>query len=163
MEELQRNGSHKTTSASLNNSHSLSSTPQTTQSHTPQDRPRAPNRFLSQEEGVWFACRAEGCENGVMPISDVFEKLSSSQIENVLALKGYSGYRLCYFVPSWERFFVEDQGNALEDPGTSLCATHIHLNIKCLCVFIELIIILILTSRTMGQIKHEKITGLIII
>ena len=38
-----------------------------------------------------------------MPIMDVHEKLSSSRVENVVALKGYSGHRLCSFVPYWER------------------------------------------------------------
>ena len=111
-----------------NSSHTLSSTPQTTQSQTPRDSPRPPNRFFSQEEGVWFKRRAEGCENGVMPISEVHEKLSSSQIKNVLALKGYSGRRLCYFVPCCKGSFVEDQGSVLEGLDTTLYATHRHLN-----------------------------------
>ena len=38
-----------------------------------------------------------------MLITEVYEKLSSSPVENVLALKGYSRYRLCYFVPYLER------------------------------------------------------------
>ena len=116
-ENLQRNGTHKTTSPSLNSSHTLSSTPQTTQSQTPQENHRPPNRFFSQEEGVWFARRAEGCENGVMPISEVHERLSSSRIENVLALKGYSGRRLCYFVPYWERLVCGRPRERLRRPG----------------------------------------------
>ena len=136
VEELQRNSTHETTSPSLNSSHTLSSTPQTTQSQTPRDSPRPPNRFFSQEEGVWFKRRAEGCENGVMPISEVHEKLSSSQIKNVLALKGYSGRRLCYFVPCCKGSFVEDQGSVLEGLDTTLYATHRHLNLVCLCGFL---------------------------
>ena len=117
VEELQRNSTHGTTSPSSNNSHTSSPTPQTTQSYTPRHRPRPPNRFFSQEEGVWFARRAEGCENGAMPITEVYEKLSSSRVENVVALKGYSGYRLCYFVPYWERVVCGRPRERLRRPG----------------------------------------------
>ena len=103
VEELQRNSTQGTTSPPSNNTLSSSSTPQTTQAYTPQRGPRLPNKFFSQEEGVWFARRAEECENGVMPIMEVHERLSSSRVENVVALKGYSGHRLCYFVTYWER------------------------------------------------------------
>ena len=52
VEELQRNSTHETTSASSYNSHFLSLTTQTTQSHTPGDRPTSPSRFFCQEKGV---------------------------------------------------------------------------------------------------------------
>ena len=108
---------HETTSVPSNSSDTLTSTPQTAQTPTPQVRPRPPNRFFSQEEGVWFARGAEGFENGVMPISEVYEKLSSSRLENVPALKGYSLYRLCYFVPYWERLVCGRPRERFRSPG----------------------------------------------
>ena len=117
VEELQRNSTHDTTSPSSKNSLTSSPTPQTTLSYTPRHRPRPPNKFFSQEEGVWFARRAEGCENGVMPITEVYKKLSLSRVENVVALKGYSGDRLCYFVQYWERVVCGRPSERLRRPG----------------------------------------------
>ena len=117
VEELQRNSTQGTTSPPSNTTLSSSSTPQTTQAHTPQHRSRLPNKFFSQEEGVWFARRAEECENGVMPIMEVHERLSSSRVENVVALKGYSGQKLCYFVTYWERVVCRRPNERLRRPG----------------------------------------------
>ena len=117
VEELQRNSTQGTTSPPSNTTLSSSSTPQTTQAHTSQHRSRLPNKFFSQEEGVWFARRPEECENGVMPIMEVHERFSSSRVENVVALKGYSGQKLCYFVTYWERFVCRRPNERLRRPG----------------------------------------------
>ena len=117
VEELQRNSTQGTTSRPTNTTLSSSSTPQTTQTQTSHHRSRLPNKFFSQEEGAWFARRAEECENGVMPIMEVHERFSSSRVENVVALKGYSGQKLCYFVTYWERFVCRRPNERLRRPG----------------------------------------------
>ena len=86
-----------------------------------------------------------------MPIYEVYKNLSSSRIENVLALKGYSGYRLCH---TGKGLFVEDQGNVLEDPGTTLYVTQRHLNFVCLCVF--LLNLLLYCSQQVGDETGKK-------
>ena len=117
VEELQRNSTQGTTSRPTNTTLSSSSTPQTTQTQTSHHRSRLPNKFFSQEEGAWFARRPEDCENGVMPIMEVHERFSSSRVENVVALKGYSGQKLCYFVTYWERFVCRRPNERLRRPG----------------------------------------------
>ena len=117
VEELQRNSTQGTTSRSTNTTLSSTSTPQTTQTQTSHHRSRLPNKFFSQEEGAWFARRPEDCENGVMPIMEVHERFSSSRVENVVALKGYSGQKLCYFVTYWERFVCRRPNERLRRPG----------------------------------------------
>ncbi|MEL7196541.1 MAG: hypothetical protein AAFO96_29220, partial [Bacteroidota bacterium] len=117
VEELQRNSTQGTTSRPTNTTLSSSSTPQTTQTQTSHHRSRLPNKFFSQEEGAWFARRSEDCENGAMPIMEVHERFSSSRVENVVALKGYSGQKLCYFVTYWERFVCRRPNERLRRPG----------------------------------------------
>ena len=117
VEELQRNSTQGTTSRPTNTTLSSSSTPQTTQTQTSHHRSRLPNKFFSQEEGAWFARRPEDCENGAMPIMEVHERFSSSRVENVVALKGYSGQKLCYFVTYWERFVCRRPNERLRRPG----------------------------------------------
>ena len=117
VEELQRNSTQGTTSRPTNTTLSSSSTPQTTQTQTSHHRSRLPNKFFSQEEGAWFARRPEDCENWVMPIMEVHERFSSSRVENVVALKGYSGQKLCYFVTYWERFVCRRPNERLRRPG----------------------------------------------
>ena len=117
VEELQRNSTQGTTSRPTNTTLSSSSTPQTTQTQTSHHRLRLPNKFFSQEEGAWFARRPEDCENGAMPIMEVHERFSSSRVENVVALKGYSGQKLCYFVTYWERFVCRRPNERLRRPG----------------------------------------------
>ena len=53
-----------------------------------QHRPRPPNRFFSL-----VSLSAEGCESGLMPITEVFEKLSS--VENVLGTTQKTSLLFC--------------------------------------------------------------------
>ena len=63
-----------------------------------------------------------------MPIMEVHEKLSLSRVENVVALKGYSGQSGCATLfPTGRGLSAEDQVNDLEDQGTILYANHRHL------------------------------------
>ena len=60
VENLQRNGTHETTYSSLNSSHALSSTPQTTQSQTPRENHRHPNRFFAKRRGSGLHAELRG-------------------------------------------------------------------------------------------------------
>ena len=76
-----------------------------------------------------------------MPITEVYEKLSLSGVENVLALKGYSGYRLCYFVPYWERVVCGRPRERLRRPGYYFVC-----NPLCVRIFLEFDTILLFVT-----------------
>ena len=58
VEELQRNSTQGSTSPLSNNSLSSSSTPQTTQAHTPRHRPRLPNKQIFLDTRRWLCLPA---------------------------------------------------------------------------------------------------------